>query len=60
MNARQAAIYYDYLANVLDELSDAMGEIKEELLDHPNVYLQIKLIALTKLYKQLSCLTYDE
>lgn len=58
MYAREAAIYYDYLANEMDELSDIMAEIREELLEHSNVYLQQKLVALTELYRQLSFLTY--
>ena len=60
MYAREAVIYYDYLANEMDELSGIMNEIREELLEHSNVYLQTKLVALTKLYSQLSSLTYDK
>lgn len=60
MRARQAAIYYDYLAYRLDELNDRIDEIKDELAECPCIYLQEKLCALLRLSEQLSDLRYED
>lgn len=60
MRTREAAIYYDYLAEIMDDLQDKISAIREEMLDCNNSYLQDKLRAYLCLTSQLDDLYYEK
>lgn len=64
MRTREAAIYYDYLAEIMEELSDNIDSIRSDLHEaqdsqgYEDTYLHNKLRAYTVLYRQLDDLCY--
>lgn len=65
MRTREAAIYYDYLAEIMEELSDKIDSIRSDIYDtqgsqqYADTYLHNKLRAYTALYHQLEHLCYE-
>lgn len=62
MRTREAAIYYDYLAEIMEELSDKIDDIRDEIYEAQgsmNTYLSNELRAYTALYSQLDDLCYE-
>lgn len=62
MRTREAAIYYDYLAEIMEELSDEIDRIREDMYEtqgFTDTYLANKLRAYTALYRQLDDLCYE-
>ena len=59
MRIRQSAIYYEKLADILDELYDEISEIREEIDDTNSSYLKEKLKAYLCLTEQLDDLHYE-
>lgn len=58
MRARESAIYYEKLADILDELYDEISDIQEEIAESNSSYLTDKLIAYMRLSEQLDDLCY--
>lgn len=61
MRTREAAIYYDYLAEIMEELSDKIDDIRDEIYEAQgsrNTYLSNEVRAYTRLYTQLEDLCY--
>ena len=65
MRTREAAIYYDYLAEIMEELSDNIDRIREDMYEtqqtqgFTDTYLTNKLTAYAALYSQLDDLCYE-
>lgn len=65
MRTREAAIYYDYLSEIMEELSDDIDSIREDMYEtqqtqgFTDTYLANKLRAYTALYSQLDDLCYE-
>lgn len=65
MRTREAAIYYDYLTEIMEELSDKIDSIRADIygmLDsyqYADTYLDNKLTAYMALYRQLENLCYE-
>lgn len=65
MRPREAAFYYDCLADIMEQLSDDIDEIREDILETRGSqgfncsYLNNKLRAYTALYSQLGDLCYE-
>lgn len=59
MRTRQSAIYYEKLADILDELYDEISEIQEEITHTNSSYLTDKLKAYLRLTEQLDYLHYE-
>lgn len=59
MRIRQLAIYYEKLADILDELYDEISEIREEITESNSSYLTEKLKAYLCLTEQLDDLYYE-
>lgn len=59
MRIRQSAIYYEKLADILDDLYDEISEIREEIVDTNSSYLTEKLKAYLRLTEQLDDLCYE-
>lgn len=65
MRTREAAIYYDYLAEIMEELLDKIDDTRsdmyetQELQGVEHTYLNNKLRAYTELYSQLADLCYE-
>ena len=64
MRTREAAIYYDYLAEIMEELLDKIDDIRsdmretQDLQGFEDTYLNNKLRAYMSLYTQLDDLCY--
>lgn len=64
MRTREAAIYYDYLAQIMEELLDKIDDIRsdmnetQEFQGFEDTYLSNKLRAYMSLYTQLDDLCY--
>ena len=62
MRTREAAIYYDYLAEIMEELSDKIDNIRDEIYEvqgSGNTYLANEVRAYMRLYSQLEDLCYE-
>lgn len=65
MRTREAAIYYDYLAEIMDELLDKINDTRSDMYETQDLqgfehtYLNNKLRAYTALYIQLADLCYE-
>lgn len=59
MRIRQSAIYYEKLADIMDELCDEISEIREEITETNSSYLTDKLKAYLCLTEQLGNLCYE-
>lgn len=59
MRTRQTAIYYEKIADILDELYDNILEIQDEITDTNSSYLTDKLKAYLCLTEQLDDLCYE-
>ena len=59
MRIRESAIYYEKLADIIDELADEISEIREEIEVTNSSYLVEKLNAYLCLAAQLACLSYE-
>lgn len=65
MRTREAAIYYDYLAEIMEELSDKIDSIRSDIYEtqdlqrYEDTYLHNKLRAYMALYRQLDDLCYE-
>lgn len=65
MRTREAAIYYDYLAEIMEKLSDEIDCIREDMYETQQTqgftdsYMNNKLRAYTELYRQLDDLCYE-
>ena len=59
MRTRESAIYYEKLADILDELYDEISEIQEEITDTNSSYLTDKLKAYLCLTAQFDDLCYE-
>lgn len=59
MRIRQSAIYYEKLADIMDELYDDISEIWEEITETNSSYLRDKLEAYLCLTAQLDDLCYE-
>lgn len=65
MRTREAAIYYDYLAEIMEELLDKIDDIRSDMNEtqdfqgFEHTYLTNKLRAYTELYSQLADLCYE-
>lgn len=59
MRIRQSAIYYEKLADILDELCDEISDIRDEITDTDSSYLTDKLKAYLCLTEQLGDLCYE-
>lgn len=64
MKTREAAIYYDYLAEIMEELADDIDRIEDmcetqQTQGFTDTYLGDKLRAFMALYSQLSNLCYE-
>lgn len=59
MRIRESAIYYEKLADILDELYDEISEIREEITESNSSYLTDKLNAYLCLTAQLDDLCYE-
>lgn len=62
MRTREAAIYYDYLAEIMGELLDKIDDIRDEINEaqgSEDTYLANEVRAYTRLYSQLAYLCYE-
>lgn len=65
MRTREAAIYYDYLAEIMEELLDKIDDNRSDMYETQGLqgveltYLNNKLSAYTELYSQLADLCYE-
>lgn len=59
MRKRESAIYYEKLADILDELYDEISEVQDELMETNSSYLTEKLKAYLCLTEQLDDLCYE-
>lgn len=65
MRTREAAIYYDYLAEIMEELLDKIDDTRSDMYEtqglqgFEHTYLNNKLRAYTALYSQLADLCYE-
>ena len=59
MRTRESAIYYEKLADILDELYDEISDIREEIAETNSSYLTEKLKAYLRLTEQLDYLCYE-
>lgn len=62
MRTREAAIYYDYLAEIMEELSDKIDDIRDEINEaqgSEDTYLANEVRAYMNLYRQLADLCYE-
>lgn len=59
MRIRESAIYYEKLADIMDELADKISEIRDSLSECDSSYLREKLNAYICLYSQFDDLHYE-
>ena len=66
MRTREAAIYYDYLAEIMEELLDKIDDTRSDMYETQDLqgfekkYLSNKLRAYTMIYIQLANLFYED